>query len=85
MNNFHHLFRPCRLVLSIASRSVNFSETPVQGICSKATNYFLYDFQYSATRKMSQKSITSFFKITPKKTDNKEDKTVEVTTISNLI
>ncbi|XP_048000918.1 DNA ligase 1 isoform X2 [Leguminivora glycinivorella] len=65
MNCFNRLYLPCRLVITGANRLVNPSVTFIQ---SSTHRSFLFPcIETLQVRTMAQKSIMSFFKITPKK------------------
>lgn len=66
MNSFRRVVTPCRIVLYVKRNSL-FTNVPIQLSYSVYTQSFVHNLHTFGATSMSQKSITSFFKMTPKK------------------
>lgn len=75
MNCFNKLLRPGKLVVSSANKIVSVATTSRTSRVHLSS--FSFHFNVFQVRNMAQKSITSFFKITPKKSPEIKKETTE--------
>lgn len=73
MNSLRKFITPCRIVFYVKRRFL-FTNIPIHSCYSFSTRSLVYKLDTFGARNMSQKSITSFFKTTPKKAPEVSEK-----------